>query len=136
MPPRRAVKMSDEHKKALAAGRSQGLAVRKYLQALDEAKPRRGRRPSQESVTKQLAEIDAKLSGADPLQRLHLLQQRKNLESRLGGSETGVDFATLEDGFVAAAAEYGARKGINYSTWREIGVPADVLRRAGISRVS
>jgi hypothetical protein len=33
---------------------------------------------------------------------------------------------------VLVAAEYGDRKGIEYKTWREVGVPADVLSRSGI----
>ena len=32
------------------------------------------------------------------------------------------------------AAAYGARKGISYSVWRKSGVPAAVLKKAGISR--
>ena len=33
-----------------------------------------------------------------------------------------------------AAKNYCERKGITYSTWREVGVPAEVLKKAGISR--
>jgi len=126
--------MTDEHKAALAAGRAQGLAVRKYLEALERNRPRRGRRPSSESLSKQLDEIEAKLKEADPLKRLHLIQQRKSLQARLSSDEGVEDISELEKGFVAAAAEYGDRKGIDYATWREIGVPADVLRRAGVAR--
>jgi hypothetical protein len=38
----------------------------------------------------------------------------------------------LEDGFVEHARSYGERKGISYAAWREIGVSAAVLKRAGI----
>ena len=31
---------------------------------------------------------------------------------------------------------YAQRKGISYAAWRELGVPADVLKKAGISRGS
>lgn len=128
--------MTDDHKAALAVGRSQGLAVRRYLQALEENKPRRGRRPSTEATEKQLTEIDAKLAGADPLRRLHLIQERKDLQARLATTGQAVDVSVLEEAFVKGASEYGARKGISYESWREVGVPADVLRRAGISRGS
>ena len=37
--------MSDAHKEALAEGREQGRAVRRYLEALEANKPRRGRKP-------------------------------------------------------------------------------------------
>ncbi len=128
--------MTSEHKAALASGRAQGLAVRRYLEALERNKPRRGRRPSRESLERQLEEIEAKLREADPLKRLHLVQQRKAIQARLSTGEGGEDLAELEAGFIAAAAEYGERKGIDYSTWREIGVPAEVLRRAGVHRGS
>ncbi|MDZ7734518.1 MAG: hypothetical protein U5R31_16850 [Acidimicrobiia bacterium] len=39
----------------------------------------------------------------------------------------------LESDFVKAAAEYGESKGIDYRTWREAGVPAGVLKKAGIA---
>ena len=126
--------MTSEHKAALAAGRAQGLAVRKYLEALERSRPRRGRRPSSDSLKKQLADIETKLRDADPLKRLHLIQQRKSIESRLVEGEGGEDISSLEGAFVQAAVEYGARKGIDYATWREAGVPADVLRRAGVHR--
>jgi hypothetical protein len=126
--------MTSEHKAALAAGRAQGLAVRRYLEALERSRPRRGRRPSSESLRRQLNEIEARLREADPLKRLHLIQQRKLLESRLATGDAAEDISALEAGFVEAAAEYGARKGIDYSTWREAGVPAEVLRRAGVHR--
>ena len=42
--------MSDEHKAALAEGRNQGRAVRNYLEALDQNRPKRGRKRTTESV--------------------------------------------------------------------------------------
>ncbi|HUZ19284.1 MAG TPA: hypothetical protein VMU75_01755 [Acidimicrobiales bacterium] len=126
--------MTSEHKAALAAGRAQGLAVRRYLEAIERSRPRRGRRPSTDSLKKQLADIEARLRDADPLKRLHLIQQRKAIESRLEGGDAAEDITSLEEAFVEAAKEYGARKGIDYSTWREAGVPAEVLRRAGVHR--
>ncbi|HLI16425.1 MAG TPA: hypothetical protein VKV23_10290 [Acidimicrobiales bacterium] len=135
MPPtRKRTSMTSEHKAALAAGRAQGLAVRRYLEALERTRPRRGRRPSTEQLERQLEEIEARLHEADPLQRLHLIQQRKTLKARLTESGDSEDISALEAAFVEAAAAYGARKGIDYSTWREAGVPAEVLRRAGIHR--
>jgi hypothetical protein len=118
----------------LAAGRTQGLAVRRYLEALERSRPRRGRRPSPESLQHQLAEIEARLRDADPLKRLHLIQQRKALESRISTGDGLEDISDAEAAFVQAASEYGSRKGIDYATWREAGVPAEVLRRAGVHR--
>lgn len=126
--------LSAEHKAALATGRAQGLAVRRYLEALERNRPRRGRRSSPDALRAQLAEVEARLHEADPLKRLHLIQQRKLLESRLTEGEGPEDLADLEAAFVEAAAAYGRRKGIDYATWRQAGVPAEVLRRAGVHR--
>jgi hypothetical protein len=137
MPPRkRAVKTSltSEHKDALAAGRREGHAVRRYLVALEQSKPKRGRQVSLESLRERLAEVEANIAEADPLQRVHLIQERRNLEQRLAskGTETEDNLPELEEAFVEVAAAYGERKGIDYGTWREAGVPAEVLQRAGI----
>lgn len=136
MSPKTRTPMSDEHKTALAQGRDQGRAVRRYLEALEANKPRRGRRRSPESITKRLATIENDLPTADPLKRLHLIQERLDLQGALEASEAGTDLADLEAQFIAVAASYGERKGITYSAWRELGVPAPVLAQAGISRTS
>jgi hypothetical protein len=52
----------------------------------------------------------------------------------LEATESKVDLAQLEKDFVKAAAPYSERKGISYSAWREVGVPAAVLDKAGIAR--
>ncbi len=126
--------MSDSHKAALAEGREQGRAVRRYLEALEAHRPKRGRKRTPESVQKRLASIDERLADADALTRLHLVQERMNLENELSSTDNAVDLQALEDDFVASAAPYGQRKGITYSAWRQAGVDPAVLRRAGIRR--
>ena len=126
--------MTARHKEALALGREQGRAVRGYLEALEAHKPKRGRKRTPESIERRLRDIETKLPAADPLSRLQLLQERMNLEQELAVKAAGVDIAALEDGFVEAAREYGERKGISYLAWRQAGVEASVLKRAGISR--
>jgi hypothetical protein len=126
--------MSESHKAALAEGREQGRAVRRYLEALEAHKPKRGRKRTPESVQKRLVAIDERLTGADPLARLLLVQERMDLEKELDSTDNTVDLKPLEDDFAAAAAPYGARKGITYAAWRQLGVDPAVLRRAGIRR--
>ncbi len=126
--------MSDSHKAALAEGREQGRAVRRYLEALEAHKPKRGRKRTPESIQKRLSAIEEQLPGADPLTRVHLVQERMNLEMELASGDNAVDMAALEEGFVVAAGPYGQRKGITYAAWREAGVDPSVLRRAGIRR--
>ena len=128
--------MSDSHKAALAEGREQGRAVRRYLEALEAHKPKRGRKRTPESVQKRLAVIEERLADADALTRLHLMQERMNLTNELASSGESVDLQAIEDEFVAAAAPYGTRKGITYAAWRAMGVDPTVLRRANIKRGS
>lgn len=127
-------KMSDAHKKALAEGRKLGQSVREYLEALDENRPKRGRRRTPDSIQKRLDAIGERLKAARPLERVQLAQERIDLRAELEKLGTKVDLSKLEDRFVKAAKDYAERKGISYAAWREAGVPAEVLKRAGISR--
>ncbi len=128
--------MSDEHKAALAEGRNQGRAVRRYLEALDAHRPKRGRKRTPESMQRRLDRIDVELADADPLKRLQLIQERLDLQAELDASGEKVDLSGLEQEFVAAAAAYSQRKGISYAAWRELGVEPAVLKRAGVRRSS
>ncbi|HET6963274.1 MAG TPA: hypothetical protein VFH58_00790 [Acidimicrobiales bacterium] len=126
--------MSAEHKQALAVGREESRAVRRYLEALEAHKPKRGRKRTTEGIEARLRQIEEKLPAADPLTKVHLVQERINLESELANKEEAVDLAALEKDFVAAAKGYGERKGITYAAWRAAGVDANVLRKAGVPR--
>jgi hypothetical protein len=115
----------------LADGRRQGKAVRDYLTALQtsSSKPR-GRRPAQSPE-----EIQAKLDAEpDPVKRLDLIQKRLDVEERLAAENDSRDLEALEEDFVAAVKPYAERKGLSYTALREAGVPAAVLKRAGIAR--
>ena len=127
--------MSEEHKVALAAGRAQGKAVRDYLDALEGTKPKRGRPRTAEIVRQQLAGLPRAIEHSDAVNRLQLIQKRIDLEAELERLEGNtVDIGALEEAFVQVAADYGKSKGISYAAWREIGVDAAVLKKAGISR--
>ena len=129
--------MSDEHKAALAAGREQSRAVRAYLDALDLQKPKRGRKRTSETVLRQVRDVESELPSAVGAARLELLQRRSDLHVELDHLQNdggGVELETLKEGFVRFAQEYAERKGIDYQTFREFGVPASVLKDAGIPR--
>lgn len=128
--------MSEEHKAALAEGRNQGRAVRRYLEALEAHRPKRGRKRTPESIQRRITRIDGELETADALKRLQLIQERLNLNAELEAASTKVDLTDLEQEFVDAAGAYSARKGISYAAWRELGVEAAVLKRAKIRRSS
>ena len=126
--------MTDEHKAANARARSENKAVSDYLDALETNRPRRGRKRTADAMRKRLEAIAEDLETASPIRRVQLVQERIDLEKSIVASAETVDISELEEGFVAVAVSYSGRKGITYSAWREVGVPASTLQRAGISR--
>ncbi len=129
-------KMTEEHKQALAVGRAEGRMVRAYLEALESSRPKRGRKRTKESIGRRLERIEVELEEADPLKRLQLTQEQIDLTEELDGMDNGVNITDLENDFVRVAEGYAERKGITYQAFRQIGVPASVLKRAGISRAA
>jgi hypothetical protein len=136
MAARRKTPMTAAHKRALAEGRELGRAVKRYLDALDQNRPRRGRKRTVDSVKRRLDAVSKQLAEAAPLQRLQLVQERMDLRRELDQLGATVDLSSLERDFTKVARTYSERKGISYAAWRELGVSADVLKRAGISRAS
>jgi hypothetical protein len=128
--------MSADHKEALAVGRAEGRAVRAYLEALDSSRAKRGRRRTVESIGSRLETIAAELETADPLKKLHLTQEELDLSDELARLDQGVDLSALEAEFVKVGSSYADRKGFTYAAFRQIGVPASVLKQAGIARTS
>ena len=126
--------MTDEHKAANARARSENKAVSDYLDALETNRPRRGRKRTADAMRKRLEAIAEDLETASPIRRVQLVQERIDLEKSIVASAEIVDISELEEGFVAVAVSYSGRKGITYSAWREVGVPASTLQGAGISR--
>ena len=118
----------------MAAGRTEGRAVREYLDALRSNKPKRGRKRTPDSIKARLAKIDEEIAVADPLDELRLMQERRNLSDELETMSAGIDMTALEAEFVKVAKSYSERQGISYATWRDVGVEASVLKAAGISR--
>src|SRR5579859_5953758 len=119
--------MTVEHKQALAVGRDESRAVRRYLEALEAHKPKRGRKRTAQGIENRLQQIDNRLPNADALSRVHLVQERLNLQSELEARSDGVDMSALEENFIRAARGYGSRKGLTYAAWRAAGVDATVL---------
>ena len=126
--------MTDSHKAALERGRAEGRVVRDYLEALRSNKPKRGRKRTGDSINKRLAAIEAELPSASAIEELQLIQERRDLNDELASLGSGVDVGEIEDQFVAVAKGYGDRKGISYASWRDVGVSAATLKRAGITR--
>jgi len=126
--------MSDEHKAALARGRMEGRVVRDYLEGLRATKPKRGRKRTAETIGKRLEAIEVELASASPLDELLLVQERRDLQAELAAKANTIDMDELEAAFVEVARSYSASKAISYASWRDVGVPASTLKKAGIGR--
>jgi len=128
--------MTQEHKAALERGRAEGRVVRDYLEALRNSKPKRGRKRTPASIEARLAKIDAELESATAIEELQLVQERRDLTDELANLDAGTDLSELEGKFVEVAQAYAERKGISYASWRDVGVSAATLTKAGIKRGS
>lgn len=126
--------LSATHLASLAEGREQGRDVQRYLNALESRKPRRGRRRTVASIERRLAKIEKDLPDAGALQRLHLLQERTDLQAELEASQSSGEeaFAEIEAAFIRSVKSYSMREGITTDTWRKMNVPSVILRRGGM----
>jgi hypothetical protein len=125
--------MSAEHKEALAQGRREASAIKKYLGALGSRRP--GRPVTPESLEKRIAELAGRLAReVNALRAVEIRQQILDAEKALAEADTAASVEELEKGFVEHAASYSDRKKISYAAWRQSGVPAEVLKKAGVRR--
>jgi hypothetical protein len=128
-------KMSAAHKAALAEGRQTSAIVDRYLSALHVPK-QRGRKVSLASLQQRLAATEAKLKHASGVARLTAAQDLRDLRARVAEvTAAGTrDIKSLEASFVRVAKKFGEKRGIGYGAWRDAGVPAQVLKKAGVRR--
>lgn len=127
--------MSPAQKKAMQQGRAEATAVKLYLTAIASSARRRGRQFTPEELQVRIDAVNEEIAAAPAATRVFLVQKRIDLEHRLDAAQTvEVDIEPLQEEFVRVAAEFGVRKGISYDAFREVGVPAAVLRDAGVRR--
>lgn len=124
--------LSNAQKAAMAEGRREARIVESYLNSLEQKRLQRGRRTAAQ-IEAELVRVNTEIDAASAIEKLALLQERENLH-REALESPPEDDSELEAQFVAIARGYGERKGISYSTWREIGVPKDILKAAGVPR--
>ena len=111
--------------------RRQARAIKAYLTALQSRKP--GRPVTKKSLEERLGRLTEKIESTDdPLGAVELIQKRLDLEKALAEFDERSDFDMLQADFVRCAKPYSERKGITYTAWRQVGVPASVLKAAGI----
>lgn len=119
-----------------AATFDQERVVRRYLSAVEIARPGRGTKRTSDAIGNRITKVDEMLVSADPLRRVHLTQERIELHAEHVRVTNGnsSDPSQLERDFIRVARSYGDRNGITYAAWRQCGVDADVLERAGVHK--
>ncbi|CAN5787550.1 hypothetical protein BH24ACT2_BH24ACT2_02440 [soil metagenome] len=110
--------------------------MRRYLSAVESAKPGRGPKRTSDAIGNRITKVDELLVSADPLSRVHLTQERIELHAEYVRVTNGnhPDQSQLERDFVRVVRSYGDRNGITFAAWRQVGVDAAVLDRAGIHK--
>jgi hypothetical protein len=67
-----------------------------------------------------------------PLKRLKLVQRVIDLREKAEGLRARADHTSWRDHFVEHAGAWAEDHGVSYAAFREMGVPAKVLKEAGI----
>lgn len=116
--------MSEESKAKVQEGMAEARAIRAYL-GLVQSDGFRNRGPRARSAVELEKAIDA---ATDPVERLKLRSQLR------AAVDIEMNEADLVKNFVEHCAAFSEKWGIIYADWRDEGVPATVLKEAGISR--
>jgi hypothetical protein len=128
--------LSKSQKTKMQQALMEATIVRSYLEILRE-RPGPGRRRSKETIELRISAIEVALEEAatmDTIRLLEITQEKLNLEAELEVVyETRAErLADAEERFIAVCASFTERKGLTYQAWRAVGVPAAVLKKAGI----
>lgn len=124
--------VTDSHKAAMAAGRNRSRVVDRYLTTLQTNRPKRGRQRTPETIQSRLEKIQAVIGESSPAKQIVLTSEIKSLQDELAIFEKVADHSKLEEEFVQVAKDFSEDRKISKALWKEFGVPADILERAGI----
>jgi len=127
--------LSAAHKRALAEGRTMSATVDRYLSAVNTTK-QRGRKVSKATLTQRLAAARERAKSTTGVEKVLAAQEVRDLQNKLASmnAASGTDVKSLEAEFVRIAKKFGENRGIGYGAWRDAGVPAVVLKKAGVAR--
>lgn len=110
--------------KSAAAKRHDAALVERYLNALAEGT----KYHNAEWLENKIVEVKESMTeAATMVQKLKLLQRLKNYEEELVHADNG----SAQNDFIKVCMTYSEEHGIEYDTWREMGVPPKVLKAAG-----
>lgn len=115
------------------------VTINKYLGTL-RSSGRRGPKVTKESLERKLERLNARINSPNvsPARKASAIQDRLDIEQHLASfNENEAESANpeeLTDEFKKVVAEYSDSHGITWMAWREMGVPAAVLKDAGLPR--
>ena len=121
------------HKKKVFDAKSESQRISHYLRALETRK--NGRRPKKnpDVLERRIVSLQKYLKEATGLRRLQAVQRIRDMRRQEAELADAGNFGKYEADFVASAAAYSEKQGIEYGSWREVGVSAAVLKKAGIA---
>jgi hypothetical protein len=88
---------------------------------------------SRANLERRRAQIEQWLADeSSPIREVELIQQRLDIDAQLAQINQAQRLRELEKAFVEVAASWAKRSGISAAALCEVGVPASVLKRAGL----
>jgi hypothetical protein len=115
------------------ARRAETNAVAAYLTALKGPRASGSSKAKREGLMRRRAQIEQWIAEeSSPIRQVELIQQRLDIDAQLAQLDQAARLPELEEAFVNVAASWAKRSGITAAALREAGVPASVLKRAGL----
>jgi hypothetical protein len=112
--------------------RAETNAVAAYLTALKGPRPSGSSKAKREGLVRRRARVEQWISERSPIREVELIQQRLDVDAQLAQLDQAARLPELEEAFVNVTASWAKRSGASAAALREVGVPASVLRRAGL----
>ena len=113
--------------------RAETNAVAAYLTALKGPRPSGSSKAKREGLVRRRAQVEQWISEErSPIREVELIQQRLDVDAQLAQLDQAARLPELEEAFVNVTASWAKRSGASAAALREVGVPASVLRRAGL----
>jgi len=124
----------DERPAESGVRRAETNAVAAYLTALKGPRPSGSAKAKREGLMGRRAQVEQWISEEhSPIREVELIQSRLDIDAQLAKLDAADKLPELEKAFVAVAKSCCRRTGITAAALREVGVPARVLAKAGVT---
>lgn len=120
-------------KATIIEAKTEAMRISHYLRALRALKTQTGPKVNPEVLERRIAKARAQVAMKTGIAQLSAVQHLRNLEKKAQGPEMNGNLERYEADFIKSAASYSEKNGIDYGTWRAVGVDAAVLKKAKIT---